>query len=186
MTVGVDPDQELEVVIGRGGVGHRERAGLGRAGDGDVHVLPRVERQLRRVLQGQNETAQVAGQRLDRLHAGLDDLDRHARAEHLLVVVDELHGQVAVGMRAAEEDISLLQLVIGQGKGRVALHVDVAVEEEGLARGALPLLAAVHQHHALPECGIEDGFVLVGLDLDPDRFEAHRVLGSHLKLFPCP
>ena len=88
-------------------------------------------------------------------------------------------------MGAAEEDVSLLQLVIGQGKGRVALHVDVAVEEEGLARGALPLLAAVHQHHALPEGGVEDGFVLVGLDLDPDRFEAHRVLGSHLRLFPC-
>ena len=53
-------------------------------------------------------------------------------------------------MRPAEQREALLLLVVGQREGRVLVELDVvAVEHEGLARRALALLAAVHEHDPL-------------------------------------
>ena len=55
----------------------------------------------------------------------------------------------------------------------------VALEDEGLAGGALPFLAAVHEHDALLGRGAQDVLILVDLDLDADRLETNDVLLAH-------
>ncbi len=83
-------------------------------------------------------------------------------------------------MRPAQQREALLLLVVGQGEGGVPVQLDVvAVEHERLAGGALPLLAAVHEHDALLGGGTQDRLVLVDLDLDADRLEPHDVLLTH-------
>src|SRR5262249_37832373 len=97
-----------------------------------------------------------------------------------VVEVEELDRHILVGVRPAEERVALLLLVVGQRERRVLLELDVlAVEHEGLAGRALPLLAAVHEHDALLERGAQDRLVLVDLDLDADRFEPHYMLVGH-------
>ena len=56
------------------------------------------------------------------------------------------------------------------------------VEQEGLARGALAFLAAVHEHDSLLGRGPQDGLILGDIDLDAYRLEAHLVLICHF----CP
>src|SRR3954452_16591917 len=107
-----------------------------------------------------------------------------AGAERALVVVDELDLEVGVGVGAAQQRPALGLLEVRQREGRVAVEADVAVEQEGLARRALALLAAVHEHDALAEGGVEDGLVLVGLHLDADRLEADCVGLPHGRLRP--
>jgi hypothetical protein len=79
----------------------------------------------------------------------------------------------------AQQRVALLLLVVRQREGRVAVEVDLAVEQERLASRALALLAAVHEHQALPEGGVEDRLVLVDLHLDPDGLQACDVLLTH-------
>src|SRR5262249_10232268 len=70
-------------------------------------------------------------------------------------------------------------LEVGERERRVAVEVDLAVQQERLAGRALTFLAAVHQHDALPEGGVEDRLVLVDLELDPHGLEARDVLLTH-------
>ena len=72
--------------------------------------------------------------------------DRRAGVQDLLVVVDELDLEVRIGVRPAQQRPPLGLLEVGQRERRVAVEVDVAVEQERLARRALTLLAAVHEH----------------------------------------
>ena len=171
-------DHELQAAVVRGEIGHGERAVLVGAGDPDVDVLAAVERHLA-VLDAQHEPADVAGERLDRLDARAHGAQRDPAAQDLLVVVDELDLEVRHGMGLAQQGPALVELELRQREGRVAVEVDLAVQQEGLARRALPLLAAVHQHQALAEGAVEDRLVLVDLEVDPDRLEPDRVLLAH-------
>ena len=150
------------------------------AGDADVDVLAGPEGQRLVALDPQAQRADVVGQRLDRRHARLTRADRAAAVDDVLVVVDQLDLEVGVGMGAAQQRPALGLLEVGQRERRVAVEVDVAVQQEGLAGRALALLAAVHQHQALPEGGVEDGLVLVRLHLDADRLEPDGVLLAHV------
>jgi hypothetical protein len=145
------------------------------SGNQDVDVLARVEVELETILHPQNEPADVAGQLLNRHDGRPHGAQRDPAAQDLLVEVDQLDLEVGHGMRLAQQRPALLLLVVGQREGRVAVHVDLSVEQERLARRALPLLAAVHQHQALTEGGVEDRLVLVDLDLDPDGLELDGV-----------
>src|SRR5262249_39226498 len=60
----------------------------------------------------------------------------------------------------------------------VEFHV-VALEQERLARGALPLLAPVHEHDPLLSRGAQDGLLLADLDLDADWLQPDDVLVAH-------
>src|SRR3954454_9808984 len=64
-------------------------------------------------------------------------------------------------------------LIIRKRKGRVFAKLDVALDQQGLATAALAFLAAVHERHALAECGLQDGFAFLDLHFDTDRLEAH-------------
>src|SRR5262249_57654821 len=79
-----------------------------------------------------------------------------------------------------QQRVTLLLLKVGQRERGVLVEFDVlAVEQERLAGGALPFLAAVHQHDALLEGGAQDRLLLADLDLDADGLEAHHVLIAH-------
>ncbi len=83
-------------------------------------------------------------------------------------------------MRPAEQGEALLLLVVGQRERGITFQLDVVtVEHEGLARGALALLAAVHEHDSLLGGGPQDRLILVDLDLDADRLESHDMLVGH-------
>ena len=99
--------------------------------------------------------------------------------DDLLVVVDELDLEVRVGVGAAEQRPPLGLLEIGQRERGVAVEIDLAVQDERLARRALTLLAAVHEHDALPEGRVEDRLFLVDLDLDADGFETNGMRLAH-------
>jgi hypothetical protein len=179
--VRVDLDDEFQLsTFQAGGVRHRERAGLVGARDGDVHVLPRKEPELRWLHQAQYQVAQVVGDAGDRDDLGHRLLDRQPRTDHVLVIVDQFDPHVLVHMRAAQQGEALLALVVGQRERRVPVEFDVvAVEHEGLAGRALALLAAVHEHDSLLGRGPQDRLVLVDLDLDADRLEPHHMLVRH-------
>ena len=181
--VGIELDHELHPALVGRQVGHRERAVVAVvARDRDVDVLAGVELDLGRLQQLELEPPDVVGELLDRGDARLRLHQREARLEHVLVVVDQLDLEVGQGVGAAQQRPALLLLEVGQRERRVAVEVDLAVEQERLAGGALPLLAAVHQLQALPEGGVEDGLVLVDLEVDPDRLEPDVVLFTHLAL----
>jgi len=119
----------------------------------------------------------------DHLHHRL--LDRQARADHVLVVVDQLDGQVLVRVCPTEQGVALILLVVGQRERGVTVVLDVVpVKNERLARTALTFLAAVHEHDALLGRGPEDVLPLVDLDLDADRLEAHPMLLAHVHSNP--
>ncbi len=80
-------------------------------------------------------------------------------------------------MRAAEQDIIFIALVIRQGERRILQKIDVSIYQPRFAARALALLATVHERHALAEGGIEDRFALFNLHLDSNRLESHRVYG---------
>ena len=149
-------------------------------GHHEVHVLAGEELDLLGLDELDDQVAQVVGHRLVR-----DDLDgalpqRQPAADDLLVVVEELDHQVLVGVRPAEQGLPLVPLEVGQRERRVAVELDVlTLEDEGLAGGALALLAAVHELDALLGGGAQDGLVLVDLDLDADRLEPDDVLVTH-------
>src|SRR5439155_2970595 len=105
--------------------------------------------------------------------------------------MEQLDLEVAEGVRAAEQRVPLLLLVIGEREGRIALQVDLALDDERLAGRALTLLASVHEHYALPEGGLEDRFVLVGLNLEPYWLEPDGMSLGHpsqprIRLGPHP
>src|SRR5690242_5586546 len=89
-------------------------------------------------------------------------------------------------MRPAEQRVAFLELVVGQRERRVPVVLDIlALEDERLAGGALPLLAAMHEHDSLLGRGPQDRLVLAHLDLDADRLEADDVLFAHGPLGDC-
>src|SRR6202044_1679391 len=107
-------------------------------------------------------------------------LDRQAGPDHLLVVVEQLDGDVLVGMRPAQQGVALIELVIRERERRVTVVLNVlALEDERLARGALALLAAVHEHDALLGRGPQDRLILTDLDFDADRLKPYDVLVGH-------
>ena len=179
MAVRVDLDHELELVGGGRRVGHRERAVLLPAGDLDIDVLTRLEAEPARVEERHAQQADVVREPLDCLHPHAGRLKRDPAPKDLLVEVEQLDLEIGLGVRPAEQGVALRLLEVGQREGRVAVEVDLPVEQEGLAGCALPLLAAVHEHQALAECGVEDGLVLVGLHLDANRLETDGELLSH-------
>ena len=150
------------------------------SGDGDVHVLAGEELDLVRLDQPQDQVPHVVGDRVLGHHLRHALLDRQAGADHLLVVVQQLDRDVLVGVRPAQQRVALLELVVGQRERRVPVVLDVlALEDERLAGGALAFLAAVHEHDSLLGGGAQDVLVLVDLDLDADRLEAHDMLVGH-------
>jgi hypothetical protein len=184
LPVGVAPDHELELatLLARG-VGHREGAGLLAARDLDVDVLTGPEGDLGRFGQLHDEVPHVVGDVLVGDHLGLDLLDGVAGPQHLLVVVEELDGDVLVDVRPAEEREPLVELEVGEREGRVLVELDVVtVEDERLAGGALAFLAAVHERDALLGGGAQHRLLLVDLDLDANRLESHDMLLAHISL----
>ena len=174
----VELDHELE--LAGVGVGHRERAVvLLVAGDRDVDVLAGLEDERLVVLDAEVQPPDVAGELLDGLDPGRHRPDRRARLQDLLVVVDQLDLEVRVRVGPAQQDPPLGLLEVGQRERRVAIEVDVAVEQERLARRALALLAAVHEHEPLAEGRVEDRLLLVDLDLEADGLEADGVRVAH-------
>ena len=180
--VGVDLDDELEHALAVRGVRHRERPDLAGIGDREVHVLTGEELDLLARDLLDHQVAHVVGDLLVGEHLDGALPDAEAAAEDLLVVVEELDHQVVVGVGAAEERLAVLALLVGEGEGRVLVEIDVvhvALEDEGLAGGALPFLTTVHQLHALLEGSTQDRLVLVDLDLDTHGLEANPVLVAH-------
>ena len=60
--------------------------------------------------------------------------DGQPGVNHLLVVVEQLDGQVFVGVRPAEQREAFLLFEVGKGERRVPLVLDIVpVEDEGLA-----------------------------------------------------
>ena len=113
-------------------------------------------------------------------------LDRQARADHVLVVVHQLDRDVLVHVCPAQQREALFPLVIGQRERGVLVKLDVfALEHERLTRGALALLAAVHEHDSLLRRGTQDRLVLTDLDLDAYRLEPHDMLVGHGSLADC-
>ena len=134
----------------------------------------------------QDQVTHVVRDRFVGHDLGLAAQDRVPRADHLLVVVEELDRDVLVDVRPAQQGEAFVLLEVGQGEGRVLVQLDVlAVEDEGLARRALALLAAVHEHDSLLGRGAEDVLRLVDLDLDADRLETYDVLAVHGSLPRC-
>ena len=174
MPAGVLLDDEFELTGGGGGGRHRERPVLIGARDRDVAVLARFEFELA-AGHGQSERDDVVGQRFQVTHGGDHLLQRDRVAQDLLVVVDQFDLGVAVHVGLAQQDVTLFALVVGQGERRVAIHLHVALDQEGLAGRALTFAAAVHQGDALPEGGVQDGLVFVDLHLQVDRFEFDAV-----------
>jgi hypothetical protein len=181
MSVCVDLDDELkQPALAAGGVGHRE--GTHRVGfrNRDVHVLAREELDLGRLDQPQHQVPHVVSDRVPGHHLRDGLLDRQAGADHLLVVVEQLDREVFVGVRPAQQRVAFLELKVGQRERGVLVELDlVAVEDERLAGGALPLLAAVHEHDPLLGRGPQNVLILRYLDLDADRLEADDVLFCH-------
>ena len=140
---------------------------------------PGQEVHLRRIDQLEHQALYVVRQRLDLLDLRVDQLQGDARVQHLLAEAEELDLQIAVGVSLAQQDEPFLLLELVEREGGEAVHLQVAVEEEGLARRALPLLAPVHQHHTVPERRVEHRLVLVYLDLDVNRLETNLVLFAH-------
>ena len=149
------------------------------ARDVKLGVLPWEEVHLRRVYQLEHQALHVVGERLDLLDLSVHQLQRNARLQHALVVAEELDLQVAIGVGAAQKDVPLLLLELVEGEGGPAVHLQISVQKEGLARRALPFLAPVHQHHAVLERRLEYSLVFVYLDLDVDRLEANFVFLTH-------
>src|SRR6266567_2137491 len=87
--------------------------------------------------------------------------------------VQQLDYEVRLRHRAAQQRVALALLALRQGKGRVTLQRDLALEQVALARRALPLTAAVDEAVSLAEGGVENGLVLRAFDLLADRFEQH-------------
>ena len=83
-------------------------------------------------------------------------------------------------MGATQQRPPFLLLEVVERERRVLVEIDLPVEQERLARRALALLAAVHQHQPLPECSAQDRFVLVDLELDADRLEPDLEGLSHM------
>ena len=80
-------------------------------------------------------------------------------------------------MGPAQQREAFFLFEVRQREGRVLVELDVfALEHEGLAGGALPLLAAVRQQNALLERGTQDRLVFVDLDFDADWLEPDDVL----------
>ena len=186
-SVRVDLDHELELaaVPGRG-IGHGERAGRPGPGYLDVHVLTREELDVRGLDQPQHQVPHVVGDRVLGHHLRDGAGDRQAGADHVLVVVEQLDGEVLIGVRPAQQRVAFLPFEVGQRERGVPVELDVlAVEHERLAGRALPLLAAVHEHDALLEGGAQDRLLLADLDLDADGLEAHHVLVAHDSLGGC-
>ena len=149
------------------------------ARDGDAHVLAGVETQSGVIGHPQPHQRNVMRQAGNRFDFGLRGDHGKPRADHVLVVVDQFDFEIAVGMPATQQDITFIALVVGQRERRVPVHLDVALQHEGLARRALPFLAPVHQHDALPERRVENRLVLVGLDVDAHRFETNLMGLAH-------
>jgi hypothetical protein len=61
----------------------------------------------------------------------------------------------------------------------VALHLNVSVENERLARRATSFATAVHQVDSLSEGRVENVFVLSDFHLDVDRVERDSVCVGH-------
>ena len=147
-------------------VRHRERA-LGTI-DVDIHELAGREGEARRV---KDDAADVVRERLDRGHG------RHAVPDRVLepvvvgVVVEELDHQILLGHRPAHERVAARLLRIGQREVRVGLQRHLALDQEALARRALPLAAAVGQVVALAKGRVEDALVRGAVDLLADRLE---------------
>ncbi len=70
-------------------------------------------------------------------------------------------------------------LHVVEREGRVFEQIDLAVDQDALARGALALLAAMRQGDALAEGGVEDGLAFLDPELDVDRQKANRVRVAH-------
>ena len=186
-SIRVDLDDELQAVVRSRRTCHREGAlEPGGAGEVQVDVLPRHEGQFRRLDQFEHQPAQVVRHGLDDLDLGGGLLDRDASPQHVLVEVDQLYRQVVVRVRPAQQHVPFVLLEIGQREGRVPVQFDVdaflALQQERLAGRALAFLAAVHQHQSLAEGGVQDRLVLVGFDLDADRFKPHAVFVAHDRL----
>ena len=177
----VELDHELQAVRPPGVLAiENDRCSPSAPGIAMSMYWPALEREPLRLAQLEAEAPDVVGERLDGL-----DLARSpstigdAAAQDLLVVVDELDLDVGQRVRPAQQRVALRLLEVGQRERRVAIEVDLAVEQERLAGRALPLLAAVHEHDPLPEGGVEDRLVLVDLELDADRLEPRDVLLAH-------
>ena len=151
------------------------------ARDHQIGVLTGPELVAVRFDQFQFERHDVPGEVGEFGDPGPELLQRNRVAQLLLVEVDKFDLAVAVGVRLAQQHKSFLALVIGQGEGGVAVHLDVTVEQKRLARRALALPAAVHQRNTLTERRIQDGFVLVDLDLEIHRLEPDVVGLTHGK-----
>jgi hypothetical protein len=94
--------------------------------------------------------------------------------------VEQLDGEVLVSVRPAQQRVAFLLFKVGQRERGVLVELDIlTVEHERLAGGALPFLAAVHQHDALLEGGAQNRLLLADLDVDADGLEAHHVLVAH-------
>ena len=104
-------------------------------------------------------------------------LYRQPGSDQLLVVVQQLDRQILKGMGPTQQREAFFLFEVREGEGRVLLELDVfALQNKTLAGRALPLFAAVRQHHALLERCTEDCLAFIDLDVDADRFEPDDVL----------
>src|SRR4029077_15160876 len=95
--------------------------------------------------------------------------------QQLLVEVEQLDLEVAVGVGSTEQHVLGLPLVIRQSERRVLQHFDVAADEARLTGAALALFAAMHEGDALTERRLQNGLALLDVHFDADGLETHFV-----------
>ena len=82
---------------------------------------------------------------------------------------------IAVGMRAAQQDVAGFALVVRSAKVEYFSSSTSPSMQHALAAAALAFLAAMRQGDALAERGVEHRFALLDFQFDADGLEADRV-----------
>jgi hypothetical protein len=186
-TAGQHPDEEFELPVVRGAVGHGVVAGHTQRRQAEPHELAGVVADG--VLGGEGADHEAD----HRLRAALQghDLpvpDAFGEAFHALQRVVVVDDQVAAGLEPAGQHVALLLLGGGEGvHGMVEQLVVVAVDEAALAGGADPLPAFGEQDVALAEGGGDNVLVLAALDGEAGvalEGELDLVGGHHLHWLP--
>lgn len=147
------------------------------ARDVQVGVLTGLEVELAGLDRLEPKRHDVAGHGFDAQHLGADVLNRDPTEEFVLVEVEQLDGAVTERTRAAQQHEPVVDLRVVAGEGGVVLHLNLAVENVGLAGRTAAFAAPVHEVDALTEGGVQNVLVLADVHL-----EVHRVEGDLVRI----
>jgi hypothetical protein len=163
-------DDELQAAWLAGEIAHRERARDAGPIEGDVRELPGPE--LHRMLEGDADANDVLGEVFNFREHRAVGFHRDRAGKEVFVEVQQLHFNVAVGERAAEQHVPGFFLRVGKREGGILEHFHIALDEDAFAGRALAFLAPVGEGDALAKGGVEDRLSLLYFHFDADGLEA--------------